>query len=68
MRRLVGESRLPRLGLDISDNDVPRAVEKIADWMECTGGLWIEEGGATGDKGAGRGEKVDPLNPPLEGN
>ena len=42
MKRLVGESILPRLELDISDNDIPRAVEKIADWMESTGGLWME--------------------------
>jgi hypothetical protein len=42
MKRLVGESTLPRLELDISDNDIPRAVEKIADWMEATGGLWME--------------------------
>ena len=42
MHRLVGESRLPRLELDISDNDIPGAVEKIADWMESTGGLWME--------------------------
>ncbi len=42
MRRLVGESFLPRLELDISDNDIPGAVEKIADWMESTGGLWMD--------------------------
>ena len=42
MKRLAGESRLPRLELDISDNDIPAAVEKIADWMEATGGLWME--------------------------
>jgi hypothetical protein len=42
MQRLVGESILPRLELDISDNDIPRAVEKIADWMESTGGLWMD--------------------------
>jgi hypothetical protein len=42
IRRLVGESMLPKLELDISDNDIPRAVEKIADWMESTGGLWME--------------------------
>ena len=41
MKRLVGESILPRLELDISDNDIPQAVEKIADWMEATGGLWM---------------------------
>ena len=43
MKRLVGESLLPRLELDISDNDIPHAVEKIADWMEATGGLWMNE-------------------------
>ena len=42
MQRLVAESRLPRLELDISDNDIPRSVEKIADWLEATGGLWME--------------------------
>jgi hypothetical protein len=41
MRRLAGESHLPRLDLDISDNDIPRAVKKIADWMESTGGLFM---------------------------
>jgi hypothetical protein len=40
MQRLVGESCLPRLELDISDNDIPRAVESIADWLETTGGLY----------------------------
>jgi hypothetical protein len=35
----VGESILPKFELDISDNDISRAVEKIADWMESTGGL-----------------------------
>jgi hypothetical protein len=40
MRRLVGESILPTLELDISDNNIPTAVEKIADWMEATGGLY----------------------------
>jgi hypothetical protein len=42
IKRLVGESILPKLELDISDNNIPRAVEKIADWMESTGGLWME--------------------------
>jgi hypothetical protein len=40
MRRLVAESLLPKLELDVSDSDVPRAVERIADWMTETGGLW----------------------------
>lgn len=42
MKRLVSESTLPRLELDISDNDIPAAVEKIADWMEQTGGLYLD--------------------------
>lgn len=41
--RLVGDSLLPVLKLDISDNDVPAAVERIADWLEATGGLWMED-------------------------
>jgi hypothetical protein len=42
MKLLVSESILPKLELDISDNNIPRVVEKIADWMESTGGLWME--------------------------
>jgi hypothetical protein len=41
MKHLVAESTLPTLALDISDNDIPAAVEKIADWMEQTGGLYM---------------------------
>jgi hypothetical protein len=40
MQGLVRDSTLPTLTLDISDNDIPRAVECIADWMTETGGLW----------------------------
>ncbi len=42
MRRLVGESILPKLELDISDSNVTRAVDRIADWMTETGGLWAK--------------------------
>lgn len=41
MRRLVGDSRLPTLELDISDSDVSHVCDQIADWMESTGGLWM---------------------------
>ena len=41
MRRLARESILPRLELDISDNDLDAAVTKIADWMESSGGLYM---------------------------
>jgi hypothetical protein len=39
--RLVRGSILPCLEVDISDNDIPRAVENIADWMESTGALYM---------------------------
>jgi hypothetical protein len=40
-RKLVSESILPTLELDISDNDINAATEKIADWLEETGGLLV---------------------------
>jgi hypothetical protein len=42
MKRLVAESTLPTLELDISDNDIPAAMEKIADWIKQTGGLYLD--------------------------
>lgn len=39
MRSFVAESSLPSFNVDVSDNDVARAVERIADWLEQTGGL-----------------------------
>jgi hypothetical protein len=44
MSDLVAASRLPHMTLDVSDNNIPRAVEKIADWLEETGGLYITDG------------------------
>ncbi len=38
-RRLAGASTLPWLELDMSDNNVARAADAVADWMEQTGGL-----------------------------
>jgi hypothetical protein len=40
LRRLAGESILPRLELDVSDGNVGQACDRIADWMTATGGLW----------------------------
>lgn len=40
LRRLAGESQLPVMELDISDSDVPAAVEEIAGWLEATGGIY----------------------------
>jgi hypothetical protein len=42
LKLLVSESALPKLELDISDNDIPRAVENIADWMEQSGALYMK--------------------------
>jgi hypothetical protein len=41
MCKLVNNSTLPALTVDISDDKVPNAVEKIADWLEQTGGLYM---------------------------
>lgn len=41
-RELAGRSLLPKLEVDISDNDVARAADRIADWLEATGGLYLE--------------------------
>ncbi len=43
IRRLVSESCLPRLELDISDNDIDKAVESIVSWMEQTGALYMAD-------------------------
>ena len=42
MDRLIEESKLPVLRIDISDNDVDGAVERIADHMESSGALWAD--------------------------
>ena len=39
MWELAAKSMLPSLTLDISDNNIPAAVERIADWLEQSGGL-----------------------------
>jgi hypothetical protein len=41
LHQLIGESALPTLMVDISDNDVPKVVETIADWLEQTDGLYL---------------------------
>ena len=43
MHELIAKSILPNLTLDISDNNIPTAVERIADWMEQTGGLYMPD-------------------------
>ncbi|HLE03544.1 MAG TPA: hypothetical protein VI729_02880, partial [Anaerolineales bacterium] len=39
MAQLIEESLLPSLSLDVSDGDIPKAVDSIAAWLEATGGL-----------------------------
>jgi len=41
IRRLVRDSVLPILELDMSNQTVETAADRIADWMESTGGLYM---------------------------
>ncbi|MFH0880104.1 MAG: hypothetical protein V2A34_10365 [Lentisphaerota bacterium] len=41
-RKLVKQSKLRCFELDVTDSDIPKAVENVADWMMETGGLWAE--------------------------
>lgn len=40
MRSVVQQSRLPSFEVDVSDGNVPGATDRIADWLEATGGLY----------------------------
>jgi hypothetical protein len=40
-REAVRGSILPVLELDVSDGDVGRAADRVADWLEQTGGLYL---------------------------
>jgi hypothetical protein len=42
MRFEVARSRLPSFEVDVSDGDVAAATERVADWLEATGGLTID--------------------------
>lgn len=39
MQEFIDQSLLPKLVIDVSDNDLDRIVTVIADWLEATGGL-----------------------------
>jgi hypothetical protein len=39
---LIERSILPKLELDLTDDNIPNAVDKIAEWMAETGGLYIK--------------------------
>ena len=40
LRSLAAGSRLPVREFDVSDDDLAGTCERIADWLESTGGLW----------------------------
>ena len=42
MRFEVGRSLLPSFELDVSDDDVAGAANRIATWLEATGGLTLD--------------------------
>ena len=44
LQKLVSQSRLPCLWVDISDNQLDAAVERVVAWMETTGGLSMPAG------------------------
>lgn len=39
LRTLIDRSKLPVLHLDVSENDILRLADTVADWLEQTGGL-----------------------------
>ena len=47
LRTAVGRSILPSFEVDVSDDDVAGAADRVADWLEATGGLvhpWTLDG------------------------
>ena len=42
MRKLIDRSSLTKFEINVSDNNIKSAVNKIADWMDSTGSLYAE--------------------------
>ncbi|RPI74362.1 MAG: hypothetical protein EHM47_03805 [Ignavibacteriales bacterium] len=42
MRQLISQSVLPVFEVDVSDNSISNASDKIAEWMKNSGGLWAK--------------------------
>jgi hypothetical protein len=42
IRKLVAASKLPTLRLDVSNNSISDAADRIADWLESRGGLYLD--------------------------
>ena len=40
LRGLAKQSAMPVLDLDVSDSNLPAAADRVADWLEKTGGLY----------------------------
>ncbi len=40
LRGLAKQTAMPLLDLDVSDSNLPAAADRVADWMEKTGGLY----------------------------
>jgi len=43
-RKLISDSILMKMELDVSDGNIEAACSRIADWMTGTGGLWAKDG------------------------
>jgi hypothetical protein len=43
MRELIAKSMLPSLTLDVSNNNIAAAVERIAVWVEQSDGLYMPD-------------------------
>jgi hypothetical protein len=43
LRRLVEESSLERIEIDVSSGEISSSADQIAAWMESTGGLWMDD-------------------------
>ncbi len=41
-RAIIKESKLPVREVDVSDNNIARVADEVADWLERTGGLWAK--------------------------
>lgn len=53
LRELVAASLLPTLELDVSDNDIGAATDRVADWLDATGGLAAKETPSAGKDAEG---------------
>ncbi|MBD3219652.1 hypothetical protein GF314_00295 [bacterium] len=43
LRELINESSLMALEVDVSDDDVTAAADRVCDWLETTGGMTLDD-------------------------